>query len=156
MGTLAGKKQHTPHCKSLLFHPVLKDSWIITAHISLSDLNRQLYMFNPQKTSAHQLLVKLQCQLLVSHLYSMPFYINFPTYTASMNPTNQPYDQQYSCSKQSEFENLSPPENPWSKRSLLPFLGDALKCLTDTATTEDTQEIKQCANQLILEQTKQQ
>ena len=39
---------------------------------------------------------------------------------------------------ESEFENLSPPENPLSKRRLLPFLGDTLKWLTGTATTKDT------------------
>ena len=42
------------------------------------------------------------------------------------------------------------------KKSLLPFLGDALKWLTGTATMRDTQEIKQYINQLIHKQTKQQ
>ena len=35
--------------------------------ISLGALNRQLHLFNCQKTLAHQLLVKLQDQLLVSN-----------------------------------------------------------------------------------------
>ena len=58
IGTLAERKQDTPHCESVLFHPVLKDipniriHCIITAHISLGDLNRQLWMFNHQKTLA--------------------------------------------------------------------------------------------------------
>ena len=47
-------------------------------------------------------------------------------------------------------------ENQQSKRSLLPFLGYALKWLTGTATTRDTQEIKQHVNQLIQVQSKQQ
>ena len=51
---------------------------------------------------------------------------------------------------------MSPPENPQSKWSLLPFLGNALKWLIDTATTKDTWEIKQHVMQLIQEQTKQQ
>ena len=55
-----------------------------------------------------------------------------------------------------ESESLSPPENPWSKRSLFPFLGDVLKRLTGTVNMRDTWEIKQCVNQLIHEQTKQQ
>ena len=42
------------------------------------------------------------------------------------------------------------------KRSLLPFLGDALKWFTGTATTRDTWEIKQHVNQLIHAQSKQQ
>ena len=48
------------------------------------------------------------------------------------------------------------PENSHSKRSLLPFLGDAPKWLTGTATTKDTWEMKQGKNQLIQEQTKEQ
>ena len=47
-------------------------------------------------------------------------------------------------------------ENPQSKRSLLPFLGDALKWLTGTATMRDIWKIKQHVNQLIQAQTKQQ
>ena len=35
------------------------------------------------------------------------------------------------------------------KRSLLPFLGDALRWLTGTATTKDINSIKECVNQLI-------
>ena len=41
--------------------------WIITAHISLGDLNRQLHIFHHQKTLTHQLLVNLQVQPLASH-----------------------------------------------------------------------------------------
>ena len=51
---------------------------------------------------------------------------------------------------------MSSPENPWPKRSLLPFLGDALKWLIGTATTRGVWETKQCVNQLIQEQTKEQ
>ena len=47
-------------------------------------------------------------------------------------------------------------ENPQSKRSLLPFLGDALKWITGTVTTTDTWGIKQCFNQLIQAKDKQQ
>ena len=53
-------------------------------------------------------------------------------------------------------ENLSPSKNPGSKRSLLPFIGDALKWLTGTAIMRDNWDTKQCINQLIQEQTKQQ
>ena len=55
IGTLAERKQDTLHHEPVLFHSVLKayptcQSWIITAHISLGHLNRQLCMFNHQKT----------------------------------------------------------------------------------------------------------
>ena len=61
-------KRHTMH-ELVLFHPLLKayptcHSLIITAHISLGILDRQLHMFNQQKTIVHQMLVKLQDQLL--------------------------------------------------------------------------------------------
>ena len=42
------------------------------------------------------------------------------------------------------------------KRSLLPFLGDALQWLTGTATMKEMIEIKQQRNQQMHEQTKQQ
>ena len=76
IGTIAGKKQDTPH--HVLFQPVLKayqtwHSWIITAHMSPGDLNTKLHMFNHQKTLAHQLLVKLQGQPLASLFILMLF-----------------------------------------------------------------------------------
>ena len=39
------------------------------------------------------------------------------------------------------------------KRSLLPFLGNALRWLTGTATTTDVNSIKECVNQLIVAQS---
>ena len=66
-------EKDTPHNKSVLFHPVLKayptnHSCMITAHILLGNVDRQLHMFNHQKTLVHQLLVKLQRKLLASQL----------------------------------------------------------------------------------------
>ena len=46
--------------------------------------------------------------------------------------------------------------NAHCKRSLLPFLGDALRWLTGTATTKDVNSIKQCVNQLTETQSTQQ
>ena len=43
-----------------------------------------------------------------------------------------------------------------TKRSLLPFLGDALRWLTRTAMTKDVRDIKRRVNQLIETQTQQQ
>ena len=42
------------------------------------------------------------------------------------------------------------------RRSLLPFLGDALRWLTETATTKDVNSIKQCVNKLTETQLTQQ
>ena len=46
--------------------------------------------------------------------------------------------------------------NDHHKRSLLPFLGDALPWLMGTATTKDVNSIKVCVNQLIETQSTQQ
>ena len=46
--------------------------------------------------------------------------------------------------------------NTHCKRSLLPFLGDALRWLTGTATTKDVNDIKTHVNQLIETQSAQQ
>ena len=49
-----------------------------------------------------------------------------------------------------------PPLSKCTKRSLLPFLGDALSCHTRTATTRDVRDIKKRVNQLIKTQIQQQ
>ena len=49
-----------------------------------------------------------------------------------------------------------PQSHSRKRRSLLPFLGDALKWLMGTATTKDTNTIKTQINQLIATQMKQQ
>ena len=46
--------------------------------------------------------------------------------------------------------------HPHHKKSLLPFLGDALRWLTGTATTKDVSSIKARTNQLIMTQSSQQ
>ena len=46
--------------------------------------------------------------------------------------------------------------NTHHKRSLLPFLGNALRWLTGTATTKDVTSIKEHVNQLIETQSTQQ
>ena len=100
-------------------------------------------MFNCQKTLVHQLLVKLQGQLLESHFVLnalLDEFSNFDGIYKSYKPTIQSAVQLLKT--ESEFKNLSPTENPQSERSILPFLGDALKWLIDTATTKATWEIK--------------
>ena len=111
----------------MLLHPVLKaypkcHSWIITAHISLGGLNRQLHMFNHQKTFGHQLLVKLQGQLLASQLVLSALlgeFSNIDSIYESYRPTIWSAVQLL----KTDTENMSPPENPWSKGSLLPSWG---------------------------------
>ena len=88
-------------------------SQIIAAHTSLSDLNRQLCMFNHKKTSAYQLLVKLQDQLLTSHFVLNDFlgeFSNIDSIYKSYKPTTIQSTVQL-LKTESEFENLSLPEN---------------------------------------------
>ena len=72
IGMMTRVKQENPKCESILFQPVLKaypaqHSWIITAHVSIGDLNKQLCMFNCQRKIAQELLIKLQQQLFASN-----------------------------------------------------------------------------------------
>ena len=143
---LSRKKQDAPHHESVLFHPVLKDypthnSWIITTQISLGNLNRQLNMFNPRKTLAHQLLMKLQDQLLASQLVLNTLLDGF----SNRDNIYESYKYTIRSAVQllkTDSENILPPENP-------------LKQLKGTAIMREIQEIKQHANQLIQAQTKQ-
>ena len=104
-------------------------------------------MFNQQKTLAHQLLVKLQDQLLASqHVVNAltDEFANMGNIYESYRPTI----------KSAVWLLKADSENQQFKRSLLPFLGDALKWLTGTAVTRNTWEIKQHVNQLIQAEVK--
>ena len=50
---------------------------------------------------------------------------------------------------QPSFDGKPIPPSGWKKRSLLPFLGSALKWLTGTATTKDVKYIKKRISSLI-------
>ena len=105
-------------------------------------------MFSQQKTLAHQLLVKLQDQLLASQLVVSALldeFANIDNIYESYKPTI----------KSAMWLLKTDSENRQPKSPLL-FLGDALKWLTGTATTRDVWEIKQHLNQLIQAQSKQQ
>ena len=100
---LTGAKQDKPQWESVLFQPVLKAyltwySWIITAHISIGNLNKQLWMFNSQKALVHELLMKLQCQPFVSNFVLNTFLEEFTTSTVSTNHVHLPYEWWYSYS----------------------------------------------------------
>ena len=59
-------------------------------------------MFSCLKTSAHYLLVKLQCQPLASHIILNALLGDFSNIGSIYQYSNQPYNQQYSCSKWSQ------------------------------------------------------
>ena len=146
---------------SVIFQPVLQaystcHSWITMVHVSLGHLechwksfNRQLirtqqllHFLDQQPSALTQLLSTLQVELTnIEDIYN-----SCKTTIISANNllhTNPSFNRQ----SQSHIHH---------RRSLLPFLGDALRCLTGTATTNDINSIKTQINQLIATQSSQQ
>ena len=160
IGMVTGGKQDKPQWESIPFQPVLKayptwHSWIITMHISLGNLNKQLCMFYHQKALAHELLMKLQYQTFASIFVLnavLGEFTNIDSIYQSYIPTIQVAIQLLWT--EPVLNKLSPADSPWPKGSLLPFLGDALQCLTWTATMKDMTEIKQQINLLMQKPTK--
>ena len=128
--------------ESILFHPLLKaypipHSWIITAHISLGDLEKQWNMFIQQKARSQQLLNSLQWKPLApSYLLSA-----LQAESANLDSIYTSYKPLILTGTQLLKRELSfngmPPLSKCTKRSLLPFLGDTLSWLTRTAITKD-------------------
>ena len=147
--------------KSVIFQPVLQAypthySCIITAHVSLGYLehhwkafNRQLartqqllHFVDQQPSAPTQLLSMLKVEL--AHIEDICTSCK-TTIISAINSihTNSSFDRQ----SQSYI---------YHRRSLLPFLGDALRWLIGTATTKDIDNIKTQINQLIATQSSQQ
>ena len=147
--------------ESVIFHPVLQayptcHSWIIMPHVSLGHLghhwkafNRQLvrtpqllHFLDQQQSTLNQLLSTLQVELTnIEDIYNSCK----TTIISAINllHTNPSFSRQ----SQSHIHH---------RRSLLPFLGDALRWLMGTATTKDINSIKTQINQLIVTQPSQQ
>ena len=141
--------------ESVIFQPVLqayptRHSWIVTAHISLGNLERHWRLFKRQLARMQQFLRSLEqhpsaspqllttLQLELSNIQDI-YKSNEISITSAINLLN---------SKQ-------PQTTTRHKRSLLPFLGTALSWLTGTATTKDICSIRTRINQLIATQSSQ-
>ena len=147
--------------ESVLFQPVLKVyptclSWIITAHVSLGHLEHHWKYFNKQVDKTHQLLLFLShCPAAPSH-YTIPTKVELDTIN-DMNDSCRP-----TIISAINLLNTNPSfdghmnSNTHHRRSLLPFLGNALRWLTGSATTKDVNSIKECVNQLTETQSTQQ
>ena len=139
----------------VIFQPVLqayptRHSWIITAHISLGNLECHWKLFTRQLTRTQQFLRSLDqhpsvpaqllttLQLELSNIQDM-YKSSETTITSAINLLNPNQLQ----------------TRTHCRRSLLPFLGAALSWLTGTATTKDIHSIKTRINQLIATQTSQ-
>ena len=136
--------------ESVIFQPVLqayptRHSWIITAHISLGNLEchwkltrmqQFLRSLDQHPSAPTQLLTTLQLELSnIQDIYKS----SETTITSAIELLN--------------FNQLQ--TRAQCRRSLLPFLGDAFSWLTGTATTKDIHSIKTRINQLIATQTSQ-
>ena len=140
---------------SVIFQPVLqgyptRHSWIITAHILLGNLECHWKLFNRQLARTQQLL---------RSLYQHPSSPTQLLSTLQLELSNI-QDIYNSCetmitSAIKLLQSNQPQTHISCRRSLLPFLGDALSWLTGTATTKYIHSIKTRISQLITTQTSQ-
>ena len=139
----------------VIFQPVLqayptRHSRIITAHISLGNLECRWKLFTRQLARTQQFLRSLdQHPSAPTQLLS--------TLQLELSNIQDIYNSGESTitSAVQLLNSNQPPTCTSCRRSLLPFLGDALSWLTGTATTKDIHSIKMWINQLIAAQTSQ-
>ena len=141
--------------ESVIFQPVLqayptRHSWTITAHISLGNLECHWQLFNGQFDRTQQLLQSLdQHPLAPTQLLS--------TLQLELSNIQDIYNSGETTI--TSAIKLLQSNQPWThihcRKSLLPFLGDALSWCTGTATTKNIHSIKTRINQLITTQTSQ-
>ena len=147
--------------ESVLFQPVLKayntcHSWIITAHMSLGHLECHWKYFNRQVNRTHQLLQFLShCPAAPNQIIS-PLQVELTTINDMYNPCKPTIISAINLLHTDPSLNGHINSNTHHKRSLLSFLGDALRWLTGTAATKDVNSIKENVNQLIETQSTQQ
>ena len=137
----------------VIFQPVLqayptRHSWIITAHVSLRNLECYWKLFKRQLTRTQQFLRSLDqhpsapppllttLHLELSNIQDI-YKSSETTITSTINLLNS-----------NQLQTITQ-----HKRSLLPFLETALSWLTGRATTKDICSIKSRINQLIATQT---
>ena len=160
MITLVGATVTWESQESVLVQPVLKanpmcHSWIITAHVSLVNLEKQWRMFIKRMERTQLLDSVQQKPLAPTHMIStlQAELTNLDSIHTSYRPLILAAAQL--LKKVPSFDGVST-SNRHARRSVLPFLGDALSWLMGTATTKDVSSIKKRVNQCIARQHKQQ
>ena len=141
--------------ESVIFQPVVqayptRHSWIITAHVSLGNLECHWKLFNRQLARTQQLLRSLdQHPSAPTQLLS--------TLQLGLSNIQDIYNSGETTvtSAIKLLQSNQPQTHIHCRRSLLPFLGDALSWVTGTATTKDIHSIKTRINQLIATQASQ-
>ena len=141
--------------ESVIFQPVLqayptRHSWIVTAHISLGNLEWHWKLFKRQLTRTQQFLRSLE-----QHPSTSPQLLT--TLQLELSNIQDIYkSNKISITSAVNLLNSNQPQTTTRcKRSLLPFLGTALSWLTGTATTKDICSIRTRINQLIATQSSQ-
>ena len=140
--------------ESVIFQPVLqayptRHSWIITAHISLGNLECHWKLFNRQLARTQQLLRSLdQHPSAPTQLLS--------TLQLELSNIQDIYNSgETTITSAIKLLQSNQPQTHIHHRRSLPFLGDAFSWLTGTATTKDIHSIKTRINQLIATQASQ-
>ena len=133
--------------ESVIFQPVLQayptwHSWIIAAHVCLGTLECHWKTFNRQLAKTQQLLQSLDQQP------SAPTQL-LSTLQVELSNIKDIYNSGKTTiiSAIKLLQSNQPQAHIRCRRSLLPFLGDALSWLTGTATTKDIHSIKTRINQ---------
>ena len=139
--------------ESVIFQPVLQayptcHSWIITAHISLGNLECHWKAFNRQLARTQQLLCSLEQQLSVQTQLLSTLQVELSNIEDIHNSGKTTI-----ISAIKLLQSNQPQTHICCRRSLLPFLGNALSWLTGTATTKDINSSKTMINQLIATQS---
>ena len=147
--------------ESFFFQPVLKAypmcySWIITAHISLENLEHHWQYFNRQVNKTCQLLLFLSHHpAAATHLLS-PLQVELDTINDTYNSCRPIIISAINLLHTDPSFNGHMNSYTCNERSLLPILGDTLQWLTGTTTTKDVNSIKAYVNQLTETQSTQQ
>ena len=147
--------------ESVIFQPVLQayptcHSLIITAHVSLGHLEHHWKAFNTQLARTQQLLHSLDWQPSAQTQLLSMLQVELTNIEDICNSCKTTIISAIKLLQTNpSFDGQSQP-HIHHRRSLLPFLRDALSLLIGTATTKDITSIKTWINQLIATQSSQQ
>ena len=147
--------------ESVLLQPVLKayptcHSWIITAHVSLGQLERHWKSFNRQLIRTCHLLQFLSQQPSAPTQLISTLQVELSNIDDIYNSCKPAIISAINLINTNPSFNGKSQQSTHHKQSLLPFLGDALRWLTGTANMKDVNSIKTRVNQLITTQSLQQ
>ena len=153
--TPAMNSSQTKPGESVIFQPVLqayptRHSWIVTAHISLGNLEHHWKFFKRQLTRTQQFLRSLEQHPSASTQLLTTFQLELSNIQDIYKSSKTTITSAINLLNSNQPQNINQ-----CKRSLLPFLGTTISWLTGTATTKDICSIKSRINQLIAMQSSQ-